>query len=125
MLERTGLALTAPARAPINERLERYTKIAQAMRGSTPLASTALVGVETVNETLAKGIQTNLENQLKDKVNDLKGTGSEKKPKKATEKDGSALASVLDETLKELFAPYTLEEVESDIAKKMNMKGGE
>ncbi|CAM3210583.1 hypothetical protein DEDE109153_04005 [Deinococcus deserti] len=125
LLERMGLALTAPARAPINERLERYTKIAQAMRSSTPLASTALIGVDTVNEALAKGIQTNLENQLKDKVSDLKGTGTEKKPKKATEEDGSVLANVLDETLKELFAPYSLEEIESDIAKKTNMKGGE
>lgn len=125
LFERIGMGLTAPARAPINERTEKYAKVIQAMRSSTPLASTAVIGAEAANEVLVKAVQTHMEAPVKAKARELKGEKKADPKKKTTEEDGNALVKILEDTILEVFPSLKPDDVVDDTAKKLNMKDGD
>lgn len=122
--ERLGMALTTPARVPINERIEKYGKVIQALRSTTPLASVVTVGSEAVDEVLSKAAETAIAAPVKAKAKELKGEKDEK-PKKATEEEASGALKVAEDVLKELFPSLNLDEMLDDVAKQLNMKGGD
>ncbi|MFC4427987.1 hypothetical protein [Deinococcus navajonensis] len=125
LLERLGMGLTAPARAPINERIEKYTKVVQALRGSTPLASTAVIGAEAANDVLVKAAQTHMDAPFKAKAKEWKGEKKADPTKKPTAEDGNALVKIFEDAIQEIFPGVKPDELLDDMAKKFNMKDGD
>lgn len=123
--ERLGMALTTPARVPINERIEKYGKAIQALRSTTPLASVVTLGSEAVDEVLSKAAESAIAAPVKAKAKELKGEKDEKSKKKATEEEASGLLKVAEDVLKEVFPSLHLDEILDDAAKQLNMKGGD
>lgn len=123
--ERLGMALTTPARVPINERIEKYGKVIQALRSTTPLASVVTVGSEAVDEVLSKAAESAIAAPVKAKAKELKGEKDEKSKKKATEEEASGLLKVAEDILKELFPSLNPDDIVDDAAKQMNMKAGD
>lgn len=131
LLEKAGMLITTPVRVPLNERLEKYEKVLQAVKSSTPLASVTLVGSEAVLEQTQKAVTTALEAPYKemakkakestDKSQDDKSAQAE--PKKPTEEDGSELLKILDKAVDEFLPALNLDEFLSDVQKQLNMKG--
>ncbi|MFT2719089.1 hypothetical protein ACMT4L_03705 [Deinococcus sp. A31D244] len=121
-LERLGIALSTPVRAPINDRIEKYQKVVEALRSATPLSSTVMLGSEAVNEVLTKTAGKAVAEPFKAKASELKG---EKKEKKATEEDGNVLLKVVTDTLDELFPSLNPDSIVEDAAKQLNMKDEE
>ena len=121
-LERLGMALSTPVRAPINDRIEKYQKVVEALRSATPLSSTVMLGSEAVNEVLTKTAGKAVAEPFKAKASELKG---EKKEKKATEEDGNVLLKVVTDTLDELFPSLNPDSIVEDAAKQLNMKDEE
>lgn len=120
--ERLGMALTTPARVPINERIEKYDKVIQALRSTTPLASMVTVGSEAVDEVLSKAAESAIAAPVKAKAKELKGEKDEKPKKKATEEEASGLLKVAEDILKEIFPSLNPDELLDDTAKQLNMK---
>lgn len=120
--ERLGMALTTPARVPINERIEKYDKVIQALRSTTPLASVVTVGSEAVDEVLSKAAESAIAAPVKAKAKELKGEKDEKPKKKATEEEASGLLKVAEDILKEVFPSLNPDEILDDTAKQLNMK---
>lgn len=120
--ERLGMALTTPARVPINERIEKYDKVIQALRSTTPLASMVAVGSEAVDEVLSKAAESAIAAPVKAKAKELKGEKDEKPKKKATEEEASGLLKVAEDILKEIFPSLNPDEILDDTAKQLNMK---
>ncbi|MFC4638502.1 hypothetical protein [Deinococcus hohokamensis] len=125
LIERMGMGLSAPARAPINERIEKYTKVVQAMRSSTPLASTAVIGAEAANDVLVKAAQTQMDAPLKAKAKEWKGEKKADPKKKTTEAEGNALVKIFDDTVQEVFPSVKIDDLFDDMAKKFGMKDGD
>ncbi|MDR6220385.1 hypothetical protein [Deinococcus soli (ex Cha et al. 2016)] len=123
--ERLGMALTTPARVPINERLEKYGKVVQALRSTTPLASMVTVGSDAVDEVLSKAAESAIAAPVKAKAKELKGEKDEKSKKKATEEEASGLLKVAEDVMKEVFPSLNLDEILDDTAKQLNMKAGD
>lgn len=123
--ERLGMALTTPARVPINERIEKYGKVIQALKSTTPLASVVTLGSEAVDEVLGKAAESAISAPVKAKAKELKGDKDEKSKKKATEEEASGLLKVAEDVLKEVFPSLNLDEILDDAAKQLNMKGGD
>ncbi|WP_119672137.1 hypothetical protein [Deinococcus sp. RM] len=123
--ERLGMALTTPARVPINERIEKYGKVIQALRSTTPLASVVTVGSEAVDEVLSKAAESAIAAPVKAKAKELKGEKDEKPKKKATEEEASGLLKVAEDILKEVFPSLNPDEILDDTAKQLNMKAGD
>ncbi|GGL06985.1 hypothetical protein [Deinococcus radiotolerans] len=121
--ERLGMALTTPARVPINERIEKYGKVIQALKSTTPLASVVTVGSEAVDEVLSKAAESAIAAPVKAKAKELKGDKDEKK--KATEEEASGVLKVAEDVLKELFPSLNPDEIVDDTAKQLNMKAGD
>ncbi|WP_189101791.1 hypothetical protein [Deinococcus knuensis] len=121
-LERLGMALSTPVRAPINDRIEKYQKVVEALRSATPLSSTVMLGSEALNEVLSKTAEKAIAEPFKAKASELKG---EKKEKKATEEDGNVLLKVVTDTLDELFPSLNPDSIVEDAAKQLNMKDDE
>ncbi|MCD0174653.1 hypothetical protein IHN32_01625 [Deinococcus sp. 14RED07] len=120
--ERLGMALTTPARVPINERIEKYDKVIQALRSTTPLASMVTVGSEAVDEVLSKAAESAIAAPVKAKAKELKGEKDEKPKKKATDEEASGLLKVAEDILKEVFPSLNPDEILDDTAKQLNMK---
>jgi len=123
--ERLGMALTTPARVPINERLEKYGKVVQALRSTTPLASMVTVGSDAVDEVLSKAAESAIAAPVKAKAKELKGEKDEKSKKKATEEEASGLLKVAEDVMKEVFPSLNLDEILDDTAKQLNMKASD
>lgn len=123
--ERLGMALTTPARVPINERIEKYDKVIQALRSTTPLASVVAVGSEAVDEVLSKAAESAIAAPVKAKAKELKGEKDEKPKKKANEEEASGLLKVAEDILKEVFPSLNPDELLDDTAKQLNMKAGD
>ncbi|GHG34279.1 hypothetical protein GCM10017784_30140 [Deinococcus indicus] len=120
--ERLGMALTTPARVPINERIEKYDKVIQALRSTTPLASMVTLGSEAVDEVLSKAAESAIAAPVKAKAKELKGEKDEKPKKKATEEEASGLLKVAEDILKEVFPSLNPDELLDDTAKQLNLK---
>ncbi|UBV42090.1 hypothetical protein LAJ19_10645 [Deinococcus taeanensis] len=123
LIERMGLGLTTPARVPINERVEKYTKVVQALRSTTPLGSTVALGIDAVEETFAKAVEKTVSEPVKAKVKVIKGEKTE--PKKATEEDTHVLLKLTEEMFKEVLPPLDPDSYLEDVSKKLNMKDGD
>ncbi|ASN81697.1 hypothetical protein [Deinococcus ficus] len=130
LLEKTGLAISTPVRVPITERLEKYTKVVEAVKSATPLQSVALLGTEAVQEQTEKAITKVMEAPVKEWAKKFKGEPEQEKPKEekktVKEEDTSEIMKILDSAL-EGFLPTSMEEYINDVLKQGNieMKGDE
>ena len=129
LFERTGMALTAPLRAPINDRLELYKKFVDAFKSSTPVASAALVGTEVVTEQAEKAIEANFKKSLDKHADGWAGrpAKAEKTEAEKTEAEKkSAVAEIMEETLGEThktISPFVVpEEMWGETEKGLNIK---
>ncbi len=120
--ERLGMALTTPARVPINERIEKYGKVIQALKSTTPLASMVTLGSDAVDEVLSKAVEAAVAAPVKAKAKELKGEKDEKPKKNATEEEASGLLKVAEDVLNEVFPSLNPDEILDDAAKQLNMK---
>ncbi|AWT36369.1 hypothetical protein GCM10008956_15850 [Deinococcus arenae] len=123
--ERLGMALTTPARVPINERIEKYGKVIQALKSTTPLASVVTLGSEAVDEVLGKAAESAISAPVKAKAKEFKGEKDEKSKKKASEEEASGLLKVAEDALKELLPSLNPDEIVEDMTKQANMKAGD
>ncbi|WP_155299222.1 hypothetical protein [Deinococcus kurensis] len=123
--ERLGMALTTPARVPINERIEKYGKVVQALRSTTPLASVVTLGSEAVDEVLSKAAESAISAPVKAKAKEPKDEKDEKSKKKASEEEASGLLKVAEDALKELLPSLNPDEIVEDMTKQANMKAGD
>lgn len=119
LLERSGMAITTPFRLPLNERLEKYEKIVNAVRSSSPFSSLAVLGAETVGEQTEKAVRAGVEAPVKDWANALKGEPG--KSKKAGAEHSSVILNIWDKSWEDSFPNFDPVEIEPDIQKQLNM----
>ena len=123
LIERAGMAITAPLRAPINERLELYKKFSDAFRSSTPVTSAMLVGTDVVTEQAEKAFEDKFKKSTEGLADRWAGR-PEKKPEK--KELNAEETNVLVETMKETektISPFVVgEEMWAETEKSLNIK---
>ncbi|WP_145975329.1 hypothetical protein [Deinococcus gobiensis] len=123
LIERTGMALTAPLRAPINDRLELYKKFGDAFRSSTPVASAALVGTEVVTEQAEKAFEDSFKKSTEDLTDRWAGRqDKDGKEKKAKPEDVNVMVGTMKEAEKTVSPFVVVEEMWGETEKSLNIK---
>ncbi|KQR41208.1 hypothetical protein [Deinococcus sp. Leaf326] len=120
LIERAGLVLTAPLRAPINDRLELYKKFGDAFRSSTPVASALLVSTEVVTEQAEKAFEDSFKKSTEGMTERL--AGRPEKEKKLNAEETNVLVETMKETEKTISPFVVLEEMWGETEKSLNIK---
>ncbi|GAA5511371.1 hypothetical protein Dcar01_00078 [Deinococcus carri] len=124
LLEKTGMAMTAPFRKVVNERTEKYEKFVKALRSSTPMSSVTLLGTEAVTEQTQKELTKRLGESVEPWADEFKG--EPKKPRKATAEDGSVVLGIFDKAFEDVLPPLPqLDDFQNKLEKDLNMKEDE